>query len=311
MKKQRKKKLLLALDGSESAMDAVKYVSKFPPFHKMDAVLFNVFSKVPESYLDLQRDPRNYRWTQEVRAWEVQQKKMINEFMQEAKQTLIRSGFPQDSITVVVQNRKKGIARDIIREAKNGYSMIIIGRKGLGTFKSIIIGSVANKIVNKASFLPVLLIGKIPPDENILLAIDPSEGAMRTVDFVAETLGGFDFRIHLLHVIRGMSNSQAGFRHLFLPQDSMEGIEKEMDAVFDAAKQRLINAGFKPDQTTTKIISGAHSRAGSIIQEVRDQDFGTIVIGRRGLSKVQEFFMGRVSNKLIQTVRNRAVWVVT
>ena len=311
METQRKKKLLLALDGSEPAMDAVRYVGRLTPLYKMDAVLFNIFSNVPESYLDLQKDPRTYQWIREVRAWEVQQNKVIEEFMQQAKQALIRSGFPQDSITVVVRNRKKGIARDIIRESKNGYSMIIIGRNGFGTFKEIIIGSVANKVVDKATFIPVLMIGKIPPDENILLAMDASEGAMRAVDFVAETLGGFNFRIHLLHVIRGVSNSHTGFPQLFLPQEILQAVEKEMEAVFDAAKQRLANAGFKPDQITTKIISGAHSRAGAIIQEAREQDFRTIVIGRRGLSKVREFFMGRVSNKVIQTVRNRAVWVVT
>jgi nucleotide-binding universal stress UspA family protein len=33
-------------------------------------------------------------------------------------------------------------------------------------------------------------------------------------------------------------------------------------------------------------------------------------VGRRGLSRVRDFLIGRVSNKLIQLAKNQAVWVV-
>ena len=91
----------------------------------------------------------------------------------------------------------------------------------------------------------------------------------------------------------------------------MEDAEKEIQGVFDEATRRLRSAGFESNQITTQLVTGIRSRAESIIQEARDGDYGTIVLGRRGLSKVEEFFMGRVSNKVIQTIRNRAVWVVT
>ena len=44
--------------------------------------------------------------------------------------------------------------------------------------------------------------------------------------------------------------------------------------------------------------------------EAAREDFGTIALGRRGLSKVVTFDMGRVSNKLIHLAHNRAVWIV-
>jgi nucleotide-binding universal stress UspA family protein len=241
----------------------------------------------------------------------MEQRKVMHEFMEKAKQLMIRSGFPQNQITIKIQNRKKGIARDIIHEATKGYNAVVIGRKGFGAFKETIVGSVANKIVEKASFLPVLMIGQIPPDENILIAIDGSESTIRAVDYIADTLGGFDFKIHLIHVIRGVMNLHPGSPHLFLPKDAAEQLQKEINAVFEKTIRRLIEAGFQENQIKTRIISGAQSRAGAIIQEARDHEYGTIVIGRKGLSKVQEFLMGRVSNKVIHTVRNRAVWVVT
>lgn len=311
MKSQTQNKLLLALDGSEYALAAVKYISKLTPFNKMKVVLFNVFSSIPESYRDLDKDPQFAQAMRGVRAWEMQKRKVMREYMDNAKEILIRSGFPQDAITINIHNRKKGIARDIIQEAKNGYSSVVIGRKGTGTFKEIVVGSVAAKIVEKLAFLPFLMIGEIPPDENILVALDRSENAMRAVDYVAITLGGFDFKINLLHVIRSGQDFHSGISDLFFPKVSVEDAKKEIDAVFEEAKRRLTGAGFISNQITTKIVTDVRSRAGAIVKEARDKDFGTIVLGRRGLSKVQEFFMGRVSNKIIHTIRNRAVWIVT
>jgi nucleotide-binding universal stress UspA family protein len=170
-------------------------------------------------------------------------------------------------------------------------------------------GSVATKIVEKITHIPVLIIGKIPPDQKILVAVDGSETSMRAVDFVANVLGGFPYEIHLLHVIRGASEKEMD--RLFFTKESVTESEVKIKTAFNEMTECLLNAGFSPNQIKTKIILNARSRAGSIVQEARDDGFGTIVIGRRGLSHVQEFFMGRVSNKIIHTIRNRAVWVVT
>jgi len=311
MKNQPQKKLLLALDGSENSFDAVRYVRELDPFHKMKVVLFNVFSSIPEFYWDLEKDLQSSQSAREIRSWEMHQREVIQKFMDKAKQSLLSSGFSQDSVIVKIQNRNKGIARDIILEAKDGYSAIAIGRKSKGIYKEIIVGSVATKIIEKLAFIPVLMIGKVPLNKNILVALDSSENAMRAVDYVATTLGGFDFKTTLLHVIRGVMHSQAEIPDLFLPKIFIERAEKEINDVFDKAKQCLTDAGFKSNQITTKIILDAHSRAGAIIHEAREGDYGTIVLGRRGLSRAQEFFMGRVSSKVIHTIRNRAVWVVT
>ena len=54
-----------------------------------------------------------------------------------------------------------------------------------------------------------------------------------------------------------------------------------------------------------KIITGVYSRAKAIVEEARLGNYGTIVVGRRGLSKVQEFFIGRGSNQVIQLAKKK------
>jgi nucleotide-binding universal stress UspA family protein len=311
MKKQAQQKVLLAFDGSEHAFHAINYVSKLTPFHKMKIVLFNVFSSIPEAYLDLDKDPQFSRSGREVRAWEMQQRKEIQKAMENAMQKLLHSGFSPNRVSIKIHKRKEGIARDIIKEAQNGYNAVIIGRRGTGTYKEIIVGSVAKKIVEKVAFLPVLMIGEIPPDNKFLVAIDNSENAMRAIDYVAQILGGFDVNINLFHAIRGDLSSHSGFAHLFFPKESLEDAEAGAIAIFDKAKYRLEEAGCTSDQINTKLVSGVPSRAEAIVKEAREGDYGTIVLGRRGLSKVQEFLLGRVSNKVIHIIRRRAVWIVT
>jgi nucleotide-binding universal stress UspA family protein len=311
MKNHSQRKVLLTFDGSDHAFHAINYVSKLAPFHKMKIVLFNVFSSIPESYLDLEKDPQFSRVAREVRSWEMQQKKEIQNAMENARQKLLHSGFLPNSVSVMIQNRKEGIARDIIKEAQNGYNAIIIGRRGTGTYKEIIVGSVAKKIVERMTFLPVLMIGEIPPDNKFLVAVDNSENAMRAVDYIAQMLGGFDFKINLFHAIRGDQSIHSGIAHLFFPKESLADAETEAHAAFDKAKLRLKEAGFTSGQITAKLVSGVPSRAEAIVKEAREGDYGTIVLGRRGLSKVQEFLLGRVSNKVINVIRRRAVWIVT
>ena len=52
------------------------------------------------------------------------------------------------------------------------------------------------------------------------------------------------------------------------------------------------------------------SRSGDIIREAREGAYGTIVMGRRGLSKVRDFLMGRVTSKVLNQAEDFAVWIV-
>ena len=83
-----------------------------------------------------------------------------------------------------------------------------------------------------------------------------------------------------------------------------------MQPVFGEAIQRLREAGYRRSQIHTEVVSDAESRAMAMIQYARQNDIGTLVMGRRGLSRVEDFIMGRVGHKIVNTVRNRAVWIV-
>jgi len=72
--------------------------------------------------------------------------------MEGARRLLLNAGIDADAVKVKIQNRKKGFARDIIREAKNGYDAVITRRRGMTGMRGIVLGSVATKLVEKLSF---------------------------------------------------------------------------------------------------------------------------------------------------------------
>lgn len=164
--------------------------------------------------------------------------------------------------------------------------------------------------IEKLSFLPVILVSQKKVDNRILLAFDGSPGVLRAVDFVGSILGGFDYEVCLLHVIRGNGQRQSEFQHIMPPKKHTECTKTRMASFLKEAKTKLIDMGFRPAKISTEIITGAHSRAKTIAEKARQENYPTIVMGRRGHSCVRQFFIGHVTNRVIQVARDRTVWIV-
>lgn len=317
-----RKKILIAVDGSEQALEAVRYVSRTLPLQRFDVALFHVLTKVPESFWDLGKEPAFRYNIANIKAWEDQQQEMINQFIAQATQILLEAGASRDAVTIDIQERRDGVARDILAESYNGYDAVVVGRKGLSELKDLVIGSTANKLVERLVDVPVWLVGGKSQRGRILLPMDASEGAMRSVQYVADVMqGSTDIEVTLFHVVRGFDIFQQVLGKSFVPGHERDWVEqaekesesagKEMEPVFEEARNRLNRADIRCGHEDCKVVQGGSSRAGAIMEEAEQGSYDTIVVGRRGISKVQEFFMGRVSNKLIQLARNKTIWVVS
>ncbi|WP_419663567.1 universal stress protein [Desulfosarcina variabilis str. Montpellier] len=300
----RQKRMLLTVDGSQRAIQTVRYAGEEDAFKGMKIVLFHVFNSIPEAYYDLEKEPKSVKVVRHVRSWEVEQKKSIRKYMDDAKQLLMDAGHAETAVDIKIQNRKKGVARDIIIEAHNGYDAVIVRRRGATALQNIIVGSVTLKLMEKLNFIPVLIAGRKPLNKRVLVAVDGSPCADRAVQFVGEMLGPHeDYHVRLLNVIRGGPKPD-----IDLLEDNGIG---ETGEVFKSPINILVNAGFPPENISTKTVTGVLSRAGAIVNAAHGGDWATIVVGRRGLSSVSEFFMGRVSNKVVQAGRKDTVWIVT
>lgn len=306
-------KILLAVDGSNQSLEAVRYASKLFSPQKIEVVIFHVLSNIPEFFYDLGKEPKYAQGTKTLEGWERALKDSINKFMSEARQILMDAHIPGKAINIDIHERKEGIARDIISESHQGYSAVVVGRSGLSKFEDFIIGSVANKLIERLAHVSVCVVGGKPGPGKILLALDESENAKRAVDFVGNMFAAPGSEVTLLHVLRGVNVLEQGYETHVSPRFKEEWIEvgrRDIEGLFEVYKRALTEGGFDSGGVTTKLITGARSRSRTILEEAKRGGYGTIVVGRRGLSKIQEFIAGRVSSKVVQLAAEHAVWVV-
>ena len=78
--------------------------------------------------------------------------------MQKAKALLVKVGFDTAQISLKLETKKNGVARDIVSESKNGYTLVVLGRRGFSGIRELILGSVSQKVLHLAKDLSVLMV---------------------------------------------------------------------------------------------------------------------------------------------------------
>lgn len=295
--------MLVAVDGEEKSLKTIHYLCSFRPFRDKRLVLFNVMNKVPEYYYDLGTEAFTRDIPTQNRAWEHGCRKRMEAFMKDARVKLIAGGFTPEQVRIEIHGRTRGIARDILDEANNGYHALVLRRRGIA--KSVLpvpLGSVSAKLVEEAVNIPLILAGVQDMAHTLFLAIDGSSGAEHAVDFVARTLKGSGCRFILGSVIRD-----------FYGSDDTDGQDKGtavVEAALDGAHKVLLDEGFRDSRIVKRIIKGAKSRAGAIVEAAMEEGCDTIVLGRKGKSKVADFNIGRVPWKVVHGARKMTVWMI-
>lgn len=147
-------------------------------------------------------------------------------------------------------------------------------------------------------------------ERHILIAVDSSDNARRAVLFVGDFFGCYEgFQVTLLHII--LEPEATFFRNNEERKKWLAGQRQEAQEVMKVYKNILTDAGFPEDKINVRIDSmRASSVADCIIKEQEEMKCCTIVIGRRGISKKEEFIFGSTSNKIIHEARKCAVLVI-
>ena len=153
------KSILLAFDDSENAMRAVEFTAKS---FRIDyrVTLFSVLPDI-QTMCDMNNPSLTpYFVSEQVNfcGMEEKKKELMGEAMEKAKKILVQAGFQEDLIQTKMEVRKKGVARDIVEEAKTGYDTIVMGRRGLSAIAEFFVGSVTHKVLHLVKGLSVVLV---------------------------------------------------------------------------------------------------------------------------------------------------------
>jgi nucleotide-binding universal stress UspA family protein len=153
--------------------------------------------------------------------------------------------------------------------------------------------------------------------QNILIAFDDSENAMRAVKFVADSFNK-ENQITLFHVLQDAAAlceiQSPELTEYFVAQRSSFCIleaqkRKLIEGAVEKAAAFLVESGFAREHVKTLIESKKVGIARDII-EMSQTGFDIVVMGRRGLSAIKEFFLGSVSQKVFNSAKDVTVVIV-
>jgi len=306
-----KKNILIAVDGSRHSLDAARYVAQTCNPSSLRVNLMHVMPTAPETFWDLEKDAHFQEKIQtNYTEWKKNTEETAQRFLKDARNVLIEEGVRENDVGVILQKREVGIARDIIAESVRDYDAVVVGRRGLSRLADLFLGSVANKIVEVMKDTSVWVVGDNINSKRILLAVDASENTANAVNYVGNVAMASDTEVTLFHVVRRFGFLDNPTLRDHEVEGFWEEVKKDIPRMVGLYKARLEKAGVKGSRISTQVNLHSSSRAKDILTEAREGEYGTIVMGRRGLSKVREFLMGRVTSKVLHRAEGFAVWIV-
>jgi nucleotide-binding universal stress UspA family protein len=146
--------------------------------------------------------------------------------------------------------------------------------------------------------------------EKILVAVDEGETSLRALRYVGRMAAAMtDVSICLLNIYPEPPPdfyTNGGVLAVYQAEK-----EKRADMIFAEAERVLVEAGIRPNA----INRASHLAAGKTISQMvlnvqREGNFGTVVVGKRGVSKAEEFLFGSISNALARHSSSFTTWVV-
>ena len=307
--------VLIAVDGSHNSIHPARHIARiFGQVPDFKAVLLHVI-KAPPPFLvqEAKTDPKALGRLKQL---EAKVKKEAQKVLDKAEEEMIRAGMPKEGIEKRSIRMTTGLAKDIVFEAQNGlFDALVVGRRGLGLVQEMILGSVSQQILDLAKSVPVWVVDGEPLGAKVLIALDGSEDSFKAVDHVGFVLAEHpEAHIHLVHVSSALADYCEFGDDSELDELELELLKKEEDYClthyFSRAIKMLTQAGVKRERIEVDFRVKKLDLARTILQAGEEKGSATIVVGRRGLSRLKGILLGSVSNKIIQSGRNKAVWVV-
>jgi len=307
------KEILIAVDESRHSKIAVRYAVdiyralkdvKFTVMHVQPTIsqyLLDEAKSKPQAYAELEKVNRKNAETAES-------------LLANYKSQIVSAGIAEENLQLKTQPRKLGVAKDILEAGLAGhFDALILGRRGLSGLQDMFIGSVSANIVNNSMDTPIWLVDEEGASQDIMVAVDGSESSFKAVDHLAFIIGGnTDLKISFFHVAPRLqdfcpvdfeeNDSQA------LEEIIRQGDQHCIDQFFSHAQKRLAEAGIQQNQISFKANEGVFRVGKAVLDEYRQGNFGTLVVGRRGMNK--KYFTGSVSRYLVNQFSGGALWVV-
>ena len=183
-----------------------------------------------------------------------------------------------------------------------GAGLIVMGSRGLGPVRRLLVGSVSNSVVRHAHG-PVLVVrdGGDALPERILLAVDGSEESGLAVRAAAELSARTGAEVHVAHVLPSPERMYGPhFYSADLKGSLLERVERDAREFLERQAEKISSLDGKVGGT--HVVSG--NAPAEIVKLAEELNTGLTVLGSRGLGGVRRALMGSVSDSVVRHAHN-------
>jgi nucleotide-binding universal stress UspA family protein len=153
-------------------------------------------------------------------------------------------------------------------------------------------------------------------EKKLLVAVDASVYSNNTLHYLERLFANLDdLRFHLITIVTCSTSEVA--KEWFDEIELMNMLGKEgqrryasANRYLNSAVERLERNGISPDHVTTQVKISTASPASEVLSIARKGYYDALVIGRRGVSKLEEIIMGSVSTTVLDKCSDVPIWIV-
>lgn len=142
---------------------------------------------------------------------------------------------------------------------------------------------------------------------SILMAFNDSSSSRSALDFLIKVnTNPSESRVTLLHVLRKPTGSEG-----LMGKKFVQSVPERITRAMESARRRLIDEGFDPEKIKVTLVENPYPTVGDgIIDQFAKGDYNMVILGRKKMSKAEEFVMGDPSIRLVRALEGTAVLVV-
>jgi len=275
-------KILVAIDGSTQSSDAIQALAHFGP--TPDVTLVHAIHLPDLNHPMITPELRDELLT-EV---EKQHRDVGERLLKDAKANLPSTVSHVDSILQV-----GAPSRVILETAQSVHpQLILLGARGLGPIKELVLGSVSHRVLLHASCSVLILKGPMASIRHILLPIESQTDADHLLKFLKDLPFGHPVRITLMTV----------WPQPQLPWPVTLGQSKLLEARAIEHAQTMVDriaSELKGTTFHTDTVIGMGEPAYAIMEQAQAMKVDLIMVGSHSRTGLSRFLLGSVSHTLV------------
>ena len=271
-------KILLATDGSEDAVQATEAAADLASKSGSELHVVHVWHDVPSPYAHafVKRELRSQG----------------QEILDEQVRKIESAG-----VSVAGAHLKGGRTSDEVIKLSDALEvgLLVVGSRGLGTVRRILMGSHSEEIVHHAH-VPVLVMRRgrgVWPPTHVIIGEDFSDDAKRAGELAASIGRLYESQVLLIHAIPDLPEVPPGETRSAI-EDLYDGREEKSRLESRAGELEAI-LGSRPQVKMT----GGYPAAVILDTAQREEEPPLISVGSRGIAGIRRTRLGSVSTKIV------------